>query len=186
MLNNKTLVLGLDSSKRSTGACLIYYSKVDDKDVFELYKKVLIKTKYKKDCHLFQSELDSYNMLEYFLKDDIKFIDYCVIEGFAFGGTGLTQLSATAAVYQLLMAQNNIPVVHIAPKRVKLIIADSGNATKEVVQEKLNNYIINYSDVTWPSLDVSDSAAIGIAGTIVNLYPERFIKNVKKKSTKTK
>lgn len=179
MYNNKTLILGIDSSKRSTGVALItHYKSEDNKDIFELYKKVLIKTKSKPGDHLFQSELDSYEMMKAFLKDDVKLIDYAALEGFAFGGRNLTGLSATAAMYQLIMAQEKIPLIHIAPKRVKLIVAETGNATKQEVKAGLKNYLINYDTIVWPSFDVTDAAAIAISSAIVNLYPERFEKKI--------
>lgn len=183
MYNNKTLFLSIDSSKRSTGAALITHHKNENKeDVFEIVSKVLIKTKPFKGEPVFKSELDSYNMMSLFIKDYVQFIDYGVLEGFAFGGQGLTKLAATAAVYQLLLAQNEKPIIHIAPNRVKLIIGGSGRATKEEVRLGLKNFLKDFDTIKWPSFDVSDAVAIGIASAIVNLYPEKYktIKKVKK------
>lgn len=142
-----------------------------------------IKVKPLKNEPIFYAELQSYNMMSYYLKDYLKYIDYAVLEGFAFGGAGLTKLASTASVYQLLLAQNNIPIIHIAPTRVKLIIAGSGKATKQEVQKNLKQFLVNYDAIKWQSLDVSDSAGIAVASAIVNLYPERF-KNYKKKKVK--
>lgn len=184
MLQNKLLILGIDSSKRKTGVSLITYTRVDDKDVFELVDRVLITTKAFKGEPLFKSELDSYNMLKLFLTPYMENIDYGVLEGFAFGGQGLTTLAATAAVYQLLLAQNGKQIVHIAPSRVKKIIAGDGHADKTLVRDKLKDWLINFDSIVWPSLDVSDSAAIAIASAIVNIYPERFATVKKVRVTK--
>jgi Holliday junction resolvasome RuvABC endonuclease subunit len=181
MYNNKTLILGIDSSKRSTGVCLLTHTKVDDKDVFEVVSKCVLKTKAFKDEPVFKSELDSYNMMKHFIADYVSEIDYGVLEGFAFGGQGLTKLAATAAVYQLLLAQNNKLILHIAPNRVKMIVGGSGKATKEEVRAGLKDFLVDFDKITWPTYDVSDAAAIAVASAIVNLYPERFEKKCVKK-----
>ena len=48
----------------------------------------------------------------------------------------------------------------------------------------LEKFIKDYNTLTWPSYDVSDAAAIGIASAIVNLYPERFTTPPKKPRVK--
>lgn len=184
MLDNKLLILGIDSSKRKTGVSLITHTKVDDKDIFELVDRVLITTKPFKGEPLFKSELDSYNMLKLFLTPYMENIDYGVLEGFAYGGQGLTTLAATAAVYQLLLAQNGKQIVHIAPSRVKKIITGDGHADKTKVKDSLKTWLINFDTIIWPSLDVTDSAAIAIASAIVNIYPERFVVVKKPKASK--
>jgi len=185
LYKDKTLILGLDSSKRNTGVSLItHFKKEDGSDVFELLSKVHIKVKPVPNEPVFFCELQSYNMLAYFLKDYIEYIDYGVLEGFAFGGQGLTKLASTAAVYQLLLAQNNIPIIHIAPTRVKLIVSGSGKGSKQEVRAGLSNFLINYDTIKWPTFDVSDSAAIAVASAIVNLYPERFPSKTKLKKAK--
>lgn len=186
MINNKIVILAVDSSKRNTGVAIITHYKDDNgQDIFEVLSKVHIKIKPIPNEKVFQCELQSYNMMSFFIKDYISIIDYAVLEGYAFGGQGLTKLASTAAVFQLLFAMNNIPIIHIAPKRVKKIIADSGNATKIEVRQGLEKFIKDYNTITWPSYDVSDAAAIGIASAIVNLYPERFTTPPKKSRIKT-
>lgn len=181
MYNNKTLILGIDSSKRSTGVALVTHTKIDDKDVFEIVSKCVLKTKAFKGEPIFKSELDSYNMMKHFIKDYVEYIDYGVLEGFAFGGQGLTTLAATAAVYQLLLAQNNKPILHIAPNRVKLIVGGNGKASKDEVRAGLSKYLKDFDLIKWPTYDVSDAAAIAVSSAIVNLYPERFVKKCVKK-----
>jgi len=182
MYNNKTLILCIDSSKRSTGAALISHYKDEDKnDIFEIVEKVLIKTKPFPNEPIFKSELDSYNMMKLFTEKYMEYIDYGVLEGFAFGGQGLTKLAATASVYQLLLAQNEKPIILIAPNRVKLIVGSHGKATKAEVRQGLKNFLKDFETIKWPSYDVSDAVAIGISSAIVNLYPERFKATPKKK-----
>lgn len=176
-----TYIAGIDSSKRSTGVAIIkHYKDSDNNDVFELIDKWLIKTKLVKGQHLFQSELDSYNAMVDTMSKYIDQISYASFEGFAFGGQGLTQLSSTAAVFQLYFAQNNKPIVHLAPTRVKLLVGGKGKAEKEEVREGLSNFIKNVDTVVWKSYDESDAVAIAISSAIVNLYPERFPVKVKK------
>lgn len=169
------------------GAALVTHFKNENKeDIFEIVEKVLIKTKPFKGEPLFKSELDSYNMMSLFIKDYVEFIDYGVLEGFAFGGQGLTTLAATAAVYQLLLAQNSKPIIHIAPNRVKMIVGGNGRSTKQEVRIGLKNFIKDFETIKWPSYDVSDAVAIGVASAIVNLYPERFKTAIKKRKVKSK
>lgn len=185
MKDNKIVILAVDSSKRNTGVAIVtHYKDENNQDVFEILAKVHIKVKPIPNEKVFQCELQSYNMMSFFIKDYISIIDYAVLEGYAFGGQGLTKLASTAAVYQLLFAMNNIPIIHIAPKRVKKIIADTGNATKIEVRQGLEKFIKDYSNITWPSYDVSDAAAIGIASAIVHIYPERFPTPIKKPRVK--
>lgn len=123
-------------------------------------------------------------MLIHILKPYIDIIDYAAFEGFAFGGQGLTQLSGTAAVYQLYYAQKSKPVIHIAPTRVKLLIGGSGKAEKSSVQKGLKDFLSNFDTIRWNAFDESDATAIAISSSIVNLYPERFPKVIKKKKVK--
>lgn len=175
MKDNKIVILAVDSSKRNTGVAIVtHYKDENDQDIFEILAKVHIKVKPAPNEKVFQCELQSYNMMSLFVKDYIEYIDYAVLEGFAFGGQGLTKLASTAAVYQLLFAMNNIPIIHIAPNRVKKIVGGTGKATKQEVRSGLSNFLKDYDKITWPSYDVSDAAAIGVASAIVHLYPERF------------
>ena len=180
MKDGKTIIVGMDSSKRCTGVALISHYKDKDLDVFEIIDKTSIKTKLVKGSHLFASELESYNAIGVFLAKYINIVDYAAFEGFAFGGQGLTGLSGTAAVYQLYFAQQGKPVVHIAPTRVKKIITDKGKAEKEEVQAALIKFITNIKGITFNTYDESDACGIAISSAIINLYPERFPKPVKK------
>jgi Holliday junction resolvasome RuvABC endonuclease subunit len=125
-------------------------------------------------------------MMKHYLDSYMEYIDYGVLEGFAFGGQGLTKLASTAAVYQLLLAQNKKPIIHIAPNRVKLLISGSGKGSKQEVQAGLSKFLVNFDTISWNSFDVSDAAAIAVSSAIVNLYPERFKTTVKKKLKKEK
>lgn len=139
MKDNKILVLGIDSSKRKTGVCIIAYSKVDGKDVYEIVEKALIKVPAIPNEPIFYSEYKSYLLLQEFLKKYVNDLDYSALEGFAFGGQGLTKLASTAAVYQLYLCQINKVITHIAPTRVKLIVGGSGKATKEEVRKRIRS-----------------------------------------------
>lgn len=163
---------------------MTHYKDKTGKDIFELIDKWLIKTKATANEHSFQSGLDSYNLLTSTMKDHIKTVDYTAFENFAFGGQGLTQLSSTAAVYQLYYAQHAKPVVNIAPTRVKLIIAGKGKAEKEEVRAGLSNFIKDFENIQFKSYDESDAVAIAVASAIVNLYPEKFPAKIKKPRTK--
>lgn len=173
------IMVGIDSSKRCTGVSVLKHYKHEDQDKFEILDKWLIKTKNTPTEALFESELTSYNLMVSTMKPYIKKVNYAAFEGFAFGGQGLTQLSSTAAVFQLYYAQQKKPIVHIAPTRVKLIVAGSGRADKIEVRAGLSKFIDNFDTIVWKSYDESDSVAIAIASAIINLYPERFPVKVK-------
>lgn len=175
-------ILGLDSSKRNTGVSIIKYDSL--LDMYELVEKHMIRTKYKLGDHLFQSELESYNQLISIINDFKNPFKFCTLEGFAFGGQGLTKLASTAAVFQLACVQKNISVNHIAPKRVKLLISGSGNSDKNQVRTGLKKFLNNFDSISWKTFDESDSAAIAIAANIVFLNPDDFQKVVKIKKKK--
>lgn len=93
-----------------------------------------------------------------------KDISFVVIEGYAFLANGrITDLAElTGLIKEELVINRGLQLCIIPPASVKKMVTGKGNAKKEVVRERVYDYIHNQS-VSFKNNDESDAVAVGIA-----------------------
>lgn len=156
--------LALDISLSCTGLAIL--SMTDD-NKFVLHSKNSIVVPQKKNKTRFERKYDIYNLFKYYLEQNINTIKFAVLENYAFAAKGqLLDLAEVSALYKLALTEFSIPFDVLPPKSSKLIVAGSGNASKQDVANALPNFLINYNDFSFNSLDETDAIGNGIAYAI--------------------
>lgn len=98
-------------------------------------------------------QLEQFNNIEF---------NCVVFENYAFSGTAVTQLAELNGLLKNYFVLKNIPIITLAPKTVKKIVAGSGNSKKEGVRQAvqllpfLTGKVLN-------NFDESDAVAVGYA-----------------------
>lgn len=156
--------LALDVSLSCTGLAIL---SMTDENKFILYSKNSIVVPQKKNKTRFERKYDIYNLFKYYLEQYKDTIKFAVFENYAFAAKGqLLDLAEVSSLYKLALIDIGIPFDVLPPKSSKLIVAGSGNASKQDVARALPNFILNYNDFEFNSLDETDAIANGIAYAI--------------------
>lgn len=153
--------LALDVSLSCTGLAVM---SMTDENKFVLHSKNSIVVPQKKNKTRFDRKYDIYLLFKYYLDQYKDVLKFAVFENYAFGAKGqLLDLAEVSALYKLALTEVAIPFDVLPPKSSKLILAGHGGASKQDVARALPNFLVNYADFDFNSLDETDAIANGIA-----------------------
>jgi crossover junction endodeoxyribonuclease RuvC len=155
----------IDPSISCTAVSIIKYH--DDIKKFELVDKVTMNLAKIRHSSRWLRKVDMYKLFEYYFKDRIESISFFVFENYSYGSVGhLADLGELNGMFKKYITDNNKNFDVIAPSSVKKIITGDGRATKEMVRDKVRDFIIDGDKIKFNNLDESDSLAIGVAYAI--------------------
>lgn len=154
-LSNESLILGIDPGTSSTGFGLI--SSMNQKIKLILVDELKLKisdSHYLKLKKIFEKTL--------FLIDKYH-PDKIAIEAPFFGKNvqSMLKLGRAQGIAMAAGLSREIPITEYSPRKIKQAITGNGNASKEQVAKMLES-ILKIKNLSFPSLDASDSLAVAI------------------------
>lgn len=174
--------MSVDPSINGTAiAFLQYVGDWNTNHKFQLISKSLIELKNQKAKYQdsFMKKIDVFHLFKYAVD---KFMEeygathnvgWAVFENYSYGSPGkLADLGEMGGLFKYLLYtgyENPITVDVIPPQTVKKIIAGSGRAGKDEVRDALSQYLVDFEDINFNTLDESDACAVGIAHFIKSL-----------------
>jgi Holliday junction resolvasome RuvABC endonuclease subunit len=154
--------LSVDGSTSCTGIAYFEYNPEVETPVI-CHNVFSVKSSPRKSDIVFSKTARMFSkLIEQFEQfNDIQF-DCVVFENYAFNGTAVTQLAELNGLLKNYFVLKNVPIVTLAPKTVKKVVAGNGNSKKEVVRQAvellpfLTGKVLN-------NFDESDAVAVGYA-----------------------
>lgn len=143
-------ILGIDQGLANVGIVILQNGKVIYKEIF---------TTNSKDNQEIRIE-NIYNHIDKIIKNyDINIIATEKLYGYSrFTVKRMLIVNMITGIINLLVAQNKIKLMEIAPKKIKKEITGNGNASKEKVQEEIEKKL----KTTFTSDHDSDAASIAL------------------------